>query len=272
MIAGPLFEHFIVSNDLVLGFLERHHIAKLVGLRCLPLAYDFRVGFKQTQQFVWKLRDPPEYPRLGLPHHPTHLIRHRFQSFPESLYTPSPAGRQYLDFLQHAAGIVKNLPRQAQQLLILSLPFSFTIGPFVAHCLSDSHHPLAHTPRPIANFALQPTRLPSDLFHGPCPHPRAVVQQPAVGRIVNIGFYHRGVHPHLSPLNHSSLLSQRHDSRVQLRDGLRTDHLSQPYQRLGIRHFFHSYPTETAIDHVGSHFPLQNFVTPVAHMLQNQHP
>src|SRR5215467_8117411 len=62
MIAGPLFEHFIVSNDLVLGFLERHHIAKLVGLRCLPLAYDFRVGFKQTQQFVWKLRDPPRIP------------------------------------------------------------------------------------------------------------------------------------------------------------------------------------------------------------------
>jgi hypothetical protein len=58
---------------------------------------------------------------------------------------------------------------------------------------------------------------------------------------------------------------------MQLRDGLGSDHLSQTHQRLRIRHFFHSHPTETAIDHVGSYFPLQNFVTPVAHMFHNQH-
>src|SRR5262249_39803557 len=44
LIAGPLFEHFIVSNDLVLRFLQFDHVAKLVRLRHPSLAYDFRDG------------------------------------------------------------------------------------------------------------------------------------------------------------------------------------------------------------------------------------
>src|SRR5215469_4216039 len=261
-----------MSDDLVLCFLHFDDIAKLVRLRRLSFPYDLGVGFKQTQEFVRKLRDALQYPGFGLPHHPAYLIRHGFQTFSQSLYRSSPAGRQPLDFLQHALRIVENLSRQAQQLPILPLPFPFSIHPFVAHRLRDGDHALAHTPRPISDLALQPARLTSNLFHGPRQHSRAVTQQTAVGRIVNVGFHHGGVHPHPSPLNHSPLLRYGHDAIVQFRDGLRAYHLSQSHQRLGVRNLLHPDPTEAAIHHVGSHLPLQRFITPVAHMLQNQHP
>src|ERR1700757_720011 len=101
LIARALFEHFIVSDDLVLCFLQFDGIAKLVRLRRLSFPYDLGVGFKQTQEFVRKLRDALQYPGFGLPHHSTHLVRHCFQPFSHPLYGSSPAAPQPLDFLQH---------------------------------------------------------------------------------------------------------------------------------------------------------------------------
>jgi len=92
LIAGPLFEHFIVSNNLVLRFLEFDHVAKLVRLRRLPLAYDFRVGFKQAQQFVLKLRNSSENPGLGLPHYSAALDPPSFPGVPLAPAHPVSGG------------------------------------------------------------------------------------------------------------------------------------------------------------------------------------
>src|SRR5215469_15008166 len=80
-----------MSDDLVLRFLKFDHHAKFVRLRRLPFANDFGVGFKQTQEFVRKLRDSLHYPGFALLHDPAHLIRHRFQPFSQPLYGSSPA-------------------------------------------------------------------------------------------------------------------------------------------------------------------------------------
>src|SRR5215472_5883456 len=50
-----------------------------------------------------------------------------------------------------------------------------------------------------------------------------------------------------------------------------TDRWSQANQRLGIRHLLHAHPAKTAIHHVRSHFSFQPFITPVAHLFQDQH-
>src|SRR5271157_3499304 len=61
------------------------------------------------------------------------------------------------------------------------------------------------------------------------------------------------------------------DPVVQFADGLGPNRLPQTQQRLFIRHFRQANPAETPVHHVGSYFPLYNLVTPIAHVLQDQH-
>src|SRR5271157_1657153 len=137
--------------------------------------------------------------------------------------------------------------------------------------MGDGDHPFGHRAHPVAHFLLETARFPCDLFHGPGQHPCAVVQQAAVGRIVDVAFHHRGVHPQLASLNHMALLRQAHDPVVQFADGLGPNRLPQTKQRLFIRHFRQANPAETPVHHVGAYFPLYNLVTPIAHVLQDQH-
>jgi len=51
-ITRPLVIPFVVGDDLVLRFLQLDQLAELVGLARLSFAYDFRVRFEQTDQFV----------------------------------------------------------------------------------------------------------------------------------------------------------------------------------------------------------------------------
>src|SRR5207302_8791954 len=130
---------------------------------------------------------------------------------------------------------------------------------------------LSHSTHPVADITFQTSHFLLHLLHDPRQHPRAIVQQSTVGRVVNVTLHHRRVHPHLSPLNHTPLLGQGHNPIMQLTDSLRPDRLSQTHQRLGVRHLLPTDPAEAAIHHIRPHFPFQRFVTPVAHVLQNQY-
>src|SRR6266700_2458341 len=92
-VTGPFFIHLEVGNDLVLRFLQLDQLAKLVGLARLPLAYDFCVRFKHTDQFVRRLGQASQDSCLGLPHHSAHLIGHGFQSLAQSAHLPAARGR-----------------------------------------------------------------------------------------------------------------------------------------------------------------------------------
>ena len=70
--------HFVVRNDLVLGFLHLNHVPELVWLASLPLANDFRVRLEKTYDLVRILGDPLKHSRLGLPYHLSHTPGHRF--------------------------------------------------------------------------------------------------------------------------------------------------------------------------------------------------
>src|SRR5271157_935856 len=102
-ITGPLRIDLVMRNDLVLRFLQLQQLAELVGLACLPLADDLGVRLKQADQLSRKLGHAVEDPRLGLPHHPAHLLGHAFQPFAQLAHPAAAAGRQSLDLLQHAA-------------------------------------------------------------------------------------------------------------------------------------------------------------------------
>src|SRR5271157_2860398 len=270
-VTGPLLVYIVMRNDLVLRFLQLHQLTELVGLACLSLADNLSVRLKQADQLSRKLGQAVEDSRLGLSHHATHLLGHAFQPFAQLAHPAAAAGRQSLDFLQHAARIVENLPRHPQQLPIFFLALQLPFRPFVAEGLSDGNHPFGHRAHPVAHFLLETARFSFDLFHGPRQHPCAIVQQAAVGGIVDIAFHHRCVHAQLAPLNHTALLRQAHDPVVQFADGLWPNRLPQTKQRLFIRHFRQANPAETPVHHVGAYFPLYNLVTPIAHVLQDQH-
>src|SRR6266566_9547851 len=67
----------------------------------------------------------------------------------------------------------------------------------------NGNHFLGHATHPVADFSFQTSHFLLHLLHGPRQHPRAIVQQSTVGRVVNVTLHHRRVHPHLSPLNHT---------------------------------------------------------------------
>src|SRR6266850_447984 len=123
----------------------------------------------------------------------------------------------------------------------------------------------------LRTFRFRPPTFCSICFMVPRQPPRPIVQQSTVGRVVNVTLHHRRVHPHLSPLNHTPLLGQGHNPIRQLTDSLRPARLSQTHQRLAVRHLLPTDPAEAAIHHILPYFPFQRFVTPVAHVLQNQH-
>src|SRR5271157_5659400 len=112
-VTGPLLIDLVMGNDLVLRFLQLHQLAELVGFACLSLADNLSVRLKQADQLSRKLGQAVEDSRLGLSHHATHLLGHAFQPFAQFAHPAVAAGRQSLDFLQHAARIVENLPRHA---------------------------------------------------------------------------------------------------------------------------------------------------------------
>src|SRR5438552_16575466 len=66
--------------------------------------------------------------------------------------------------------------------------------------MRNGNDPLAHAARPVTDFSLPPTRFLLNLLHRPRQYPGAIVQQSAVGRVVNIALHHGRVHPHLPSL------------------------------------------------------------------------
>src|SRR6201982_1582140 len=104
-VTRALLKHLIVGDDLVLGFLHLHQLAKLVGLSRLPLADNFRVWFEQADQLARQLSYPLEDPRLGLPHHPAHSLRHRFQPLTNPARPPPSSAWPAPNLLQHPSRI-----------------------------------------------------------------------------------------------------------------------------------------------------------------------
>ena len=109
-----------------------------------------------------------------------------------------------------------------------------------------------------------------DLLHGADQHAYAVAEQAGVGRIVDVGLYHRGIDAHLAPLDHALVLGDRHHALVDLRDRLRRQRRAPATHRLGIRHFAAAHPGEVAVDQIGAHLPFQGFIAPVADVLERQ--
>src|SRR5262245_19119275 len=94
-----------------------------------------------------------------------------------------------------------------QQLPILPFARLLTFRSFVPQSVCNRDHPLGDAALPIANPFLQSAGLLLALLRRARQYPRPILQQPTVGRVMNIGFHHRGVYAHLAALDHLTLLA-----------------------------------------------------------------
>ena len=84
-VARPPIVDLIVDHDLILGFLQFHHIAELVGLAELTLADDFGCGLEQAEDLALRARLAVEDAFPGLPHDMTDQRQHRIELLAQAI-------------------------------------------------------------------------------------------------------------------------------------------------------------------------------------------
>ena len=100
------------------------------------------------------------------------------------------------------------------------------------------------------------------------PHP--VAQQAAIGGVMDIALDDRGVDTHLAPLHHPPGLGDLYDPVVHFLYHRRSECDPPPAHGLGIGHLLGADACEVAVHQIGTDFTLQNRVTPIAHVLEDQ--
>ena len=217
-----------MRDDLVLGFLYLHQLSELGRLAGLALANDLAVWFKQGSRSFpatascrrrhapWSA-SPPAVPGPPSP-----------QLFARPPSPPLLSRGHLVYFRHHAFGVVQNLARVTQQLLILLLSLCL---PFRSLCAGS---PSQSQSRACSRFASGSAlcasvcpRLLFDLLHRSRQHARPVSQQAGIGWVMDVGFHHRRVHTHFASTDHAFFLRDLHQPAMQFRDYFSAQRLSR---------------------------------------------
>jgi hypothetical protein len=213
--------HLIMRDDLVLGFLQLHQFAKFVGLACLAFANDLGMRFEQTNEFIRQVGESSENARLGLSYHAANSIRHGLEMLAQSARQSPATPWQFLDLLQNSSCIAENLPRQVEKLPAFPFAFLFSSRPWWRNAWAIAITRLVTLRFRSRIFFFSPPVFCAIFFIVSRQYTRPVVQQAAVGRIVNVGLHYCGVHPHLASTDDVALLRHGHQSVMQLANRFR---------------------------------------------------
>src|SRR5258706_8329773 len=182
-------------DDLVFRFLNRDELAELGRLRNLPLANRLRVRFEEAQYFVADVRIPTQEARPGLVDDPLHERPQRTQlilgAFQPRLDLRVGGPHALAQPPHHRRGVTEHRARGRHQGAITldhRVPSLWRSG-FVPN---DQDAP-RHTPQPIPNPTGAIAQRGARPLQRPRQHAHAIPQQRAVGRVVHISFYDRGV-------------------------------------------------------------------------------
>src|SRR5258705_2305203 len=163
-IAGPRLIYFVFGNDLILRFLDLHHLAELGGLAGLTLADDFRRLFEDANDLPGLVRVAPKDPRACLPKPLRDQWPHRFQLLLQTLQGG------LLEDIGRSFHSCRNLPGKTlrlsydtsgglQQLPVSLLQFLFARATLAARCPPNFQNAKLHAAATIPQFG---PHLPSD--------------------------------------------------------------------------------------------------------------
>src|SRR5215470_6505328 len=116
-ITRPRRVHFVVGDNLMLRFLQLDQFAELRWLVRFPLADNLRLRLKHTHNLLFRLRHPFHHPRLRLPDHLLHALRHHLRLLLERLQRSSWSARQRdgHHLLLHTPHPIPNSPLSSSQ-------------------------------------------------------------------------------------------------------------------------------------------------------------
>src|ERR1700730_440697 len=205
-VAGFLVIHFVVDHDLVFGFLHFDHLAELGWLAGFALADHFSRRFKYAQDLAGHVSVPAEDARFGLAHHLAGPFHHdvdlTLYAFQRGLFHPIGGTLHATgDLSRETFRLRHHPPRGGQRFAVNRRHCFLSTFPFDSGRAPDPHHIALYAAHTVAQLGSGFTGQGRDLLHQSRQHTRAVAQQAAVGRIVNIGFHYRRVHAHAPALD-----------------------------------------------------------------------
>src|SRR5438094_4171987 len=272
-IIGPLGEHLVMGDDLILRFLNLDHLPELGRLARFPLADHFRARFKYTHQFPRYMDVSTQHASSALPDHLSHARQHGFQIFPQ------PLQNQFLlvvfsafhtagDLLPEALRLVDYLASRGQQLSVALFQPFLNLRPLAAAGPCNLHHPMPDRAHAVAQLRSRSPRQLRDLLHRARQYSCAIAHLTAVRGVVDLSFHHRRIHPQPLPSRNLFLLGYGHQSLMNLLDHIWAEGLQQPSQGLRIRNFLCSDPRKLLVDDIVPHLTLGLLKATVPHVLQ----
>src|SRR5271166_171138 len=274
-IIGSLSIHVIVDDDLVLRLLQLHQFAKLSRLGRLAFADHLGRWLEDADDLASAAGLAPENAGLGLAHdllNPRHHhVEHLTVAFQSCLLDDRRAVLHAVtDLPGEAFGLSHYAAGRLEEIAIGRFQLVPAWRGFATCCPGNLQHPPLHAAAPIAQLRTHRTGQRGDLMHAADQYPHPVAQQAAVSRIMDIALNHRGVDTHLAPLHHLPGLGDLYDPVVYLLDHSRSERNPPASHGLGIGHLASANAGEVAVHQVGADFTLQNYVTPIAHVLEDQ--
>jgi hypothetical protein len=231
--------------------------------------------FKEADDFSFRMRVAAQHTRPCLLDHLFDPGRHAFQLFLDSLQRGllqhiGGTFHSFRNVLDKALRLPHHSHSRCQQFLVQTLHPLLSLLAFAAAGARNLHHAQLNTARPVAQ--LRPHF--AGHFRGPLhqtrQHTHPVSQQATVGRIVNVGFHHGGIHSQFAALDDLLLLCDRHQPPMQLFHRFGPQLPRQPAQRLIVRNFSAANACELPLDEIGTHLPVQLIKAPVEHVLERQ--
>src|SRR6202166_1445839 len=230
----------VVDHDLVLGLLQLHHLAELVRLAGLTFANDLRRWLEQAEEFAFGVCVTAEDTRSRLLHHLLDQRYHRvellaqtferqlLQDVPRALRSSGDLFGESLRLSHHSAGRVEQLAIGS----IEPLPALLGSG---ARSPGDVQDPQLHAATAVAQLGASFAGDLANPFHRADQNSHAIAQQARIGRIVDVGLHHGGVHAHSAPRRQPVGLGQLHQPLVNLLDHLASHRHAPTSHRLCIR-------------------------------------
>jgi hypothetical protein len=148
-IVGPFVINFKIDDDLILRFLNLHHLAEFGGLARLAFPNGFRAGLEHAEQLAFIVRIPVEHPCFGLPHQLLNTSGHGVQLSAQPFQGCLPQDIGGLlhaagDFFGEPLGLPHHSAGRGQQLFVRLLQLVLTLFAFAARRPRDLQHPQLH--------------------------------------------------------------------------------------------------------------------------------
>src|SRR6516165_653307 len=229
-IMGPPGVDFIFGDDLVLRFLQLHHLAELVGLASFALKDDLGRWLEHADNL----------------------------SFDAGI-----AAKETLRLTDNPARRIE----QAAIALLQAVTIERALRARYSH---DLDYPQLHTATAVAQLGSDFADNTCDLLHGARQDTHAISQQRAVGRIMDVALHHGRVHAHPRAGNDPVVLRYLDHPLMDLPEHLGSHCHTPPPHGLGVRHLATADTRKVAVDQVGAHLSFQSTVAQIADVLENQ--